>query len=215
MEVVLRCATGWLLVPVIPDQDESSSERSAVCSPGIAFDLKHAAPVCVDPVVLWLRSDLRLRSANGARKIQQKGDLPVGQVLGGGCGRRAGRFDTLRRWHVDYREVRRSFPARHVSDQCHRSVLDWNSDDSFDGALPAPPELAALPGGWRARRIHHFFKLRVRNLSGCPNGRALVGGSLHGWKRAARIRRCLGGRISGRPSLTGPIRPGKAKEVKC
>lgn len=214
MEVVLRCATGWLLVPLIPDQDESSLERPAVCSPGISFDSADAVRVCVDAVVLGVRSDLRLRSANGARKIQQKGDLPVGQVLGGGCGRRAGRFDTLRRRHVDYREVRRSFPARHVSDQCHRSVLDWNSDDPFDGALPAPPELAALPRGWRARGIHHFFKLRVRNLSGCPNRRALVGVSLYGGKCAARILRCLGGRISGRPSLVASQR-GKSKEVKC
>jgi hypothetical protein len=209
MEVVLRCATGWLLVPLVPDQDESSSERSTVCSPGISLDSTHAARVCVD-----LRSDRRLRSANGARKIQQKGDLPVGQVLGGGCGRRTGRFDTLRRRHVDYREVRRSIPARHVSDQCHRSVLNWNSDDPFDGALPATPQLAALPGGRRAWRIHHFFKLRVRNLSGCPIRRALVGVNLHGRQRAARILRCLGGRISGRPSLVASQR-GKSKEVKC
>ena len=214
MEVVLRCAAGWLLVPVIPDQDERSLERSGASSPGISFDSADAVRVCVDAVAIWLRSDLRLRSANGARKIQQKGDLPVGQVLGGGCGRRAGRFDTLRRRHVDYREVRRSFPARHVSDQCHRSVLNWNSDDPFDGALPAAPQLAALPGGWRAWRIHHFFKLRVRNLSGCPNRRALVGVNLHGRQRAARILRCLGGRISGRPSLVASQR-GKSKEVKC
>jgi hypothetical protein len=214
MEVALRCATGWLLVPLIPDQDEGSSERSSVCSPGISFDLKYAARVYVDPVVLCLRSDLRLRSANGALKIQQKGDPPVGQVFGGGCGRRAGRFDTLCRRHVDYREVRRALPARHVSNQCQRCILDWNSDGPFDGALPAPPQLAALPSGRRAWRIHHFFKLRVRNLSGCPNRRALVGVNLHGRQRAARILRCLGGRISGRPSLVAGQR-GKSKEVKC
>lgn len=75
MEVVLRCATGWLLVPLIPDQDKSSP---AVCSPRISFDSTHAVRVCVDAVVLWLRSDLRLRPANGERKIRQKGDLPVG-----------------------------------------------------------------------------------------------------------------------------------------
>ena len=69
MEVVLRCATGWLLVPLIPDQDESSLERSGACSPEISFDSADAVRVCVDAVVLWLRPDLRLRSANRARKI--------------------------------------------------------------------------------------------------------------------------------------------------
>lgn len=202
MEVVLRCATGWLLATLISDQDDSPFDRHAVCSLGISLEPGHAVWVCVSrPVVLGLRSDLRLRSANGARKIRQKGDFPVGQVLDGDCGRRARRFGTLRRRHVDYGEVRRSLPARHVSYQCHRSFLDRNSDDSFDRAVPAPPQLAALPGGWRARGIHHFFKLRVRNLSGCPNRRRVVGASLHGRQRAGRILRCLAGRISGRSSL--------------
>ena len=204
MEVVLRCATRWGPLLAASDRDGEAAMAPLVRPPAIPLQA-----MCVVPVgaASRPRSDRRHRTANGAHRTRRKGDSPVGQVLGGDCGRGIRRPDPLCRRNMDHGEVWRAIPDGYLSDQHRRNLPDLNPHDHLDGAFPSPSQLATFPGGGRARRIHDFFELRIRDLSGRPNGRALVGFGIHGGQRIARIPWCLDGRTAGRSALALPPMP--------
>ncbi len=197
MEVVLRCATRRIPLIAVSDRDGNAA----------------AAPD-VRPVSTQ-RSNGGHRIANGAGGTRRKGDSPVGQVLRGDCGRGVRGLGPLRRRDVGYGEVWRPFPDGHLPDQHHWCLPDRNPHDPLDGTFSAPPQLATFPGGGRARRIYDVFKLRIRDLSGRSNGRALVGFGLHGKQRNTRIPGCLDGRATGRPAIAVYADITRAREVKC
>jgi len=204
MKVVPRCATDWSPLMVVSGQDGNSLGMLIVRFRAVPLDTTHVASAAF---VSRLCSDRNNPIANGANRTRRKGDSPVGQVLGGDCGRGIRRPDPLRRRNMDHGEVWRAIPDGYLSDQHHRSLPDRNPHDRIDGAFSAPSQLATFPGGGRARRIHDFFELRIRDLSGRPNGRALVGFGLHGGQRIARIPWCLDRRTAGRSALALPPMP--------
>jgi len=204
MKVVLRCATDWSPLMVASGQGGGSLGMLIVCLRAVPLDTTRLASAAV---VSRLCSDRTYPIANGTHRTRRKGDSSVGQVLGGDCGRGIRRPDPLCRRNMDHGEVRRALPDGYLSDQHHRSLPDRNPHDHLDGAFPTPFQLATFPGCGCTRRIHDFFELRIRDLSGRPNGRALVGFGLHGGQRIARIPWCLDGRTAGRPALALPPMP--------
>ena len=204
MQVVLRCATDWSPLMVVSGQGGGPLGMLVVYLRAVPLQTTRLASAAV---VSRLRSDRTYPIANGANRTRRKGDSSVGQVLGCDCGRGIRRPDPLCRRNMDRGEIRRTLPDGYLSDQHHRSLPDRNPHDHVDGAFPAPSQLATFLGGGRARRIHDFFELRIRDLSGCPNGRALVGFGIHGGQRIARIPWCLDGRAAGRPALALPPMP--------
>ncbi len=172
MKVVPRCATDWSPLMVVSGQDGNSLGMLIVRFRAVPLDTTRVASPAL---VSRLCSDRNNPIANGAHRTRRKGDSPVGQVLGGDCGRGIRRPDPLCRRNMDHGEVRRTLPDGYLSDQHHRSLPDRNPHDHLDGASPTPSQLATFPGGGRARRIHDFFELRIQDPSGRPHGAHWLG----------------------------------------
>jgi hypothetical protein len=202
MEVVLRCATRSS--PPIPLSGRDGNSGAASCGCREALSLRAACPASAG-AVSRSSPDSRGRNAHGAGTNGRKGGAPVGEVLRGdrGCGLR--RPDPLCRRDVDYGEVWRTLSNGHVRHQRHWGFPHRSTHDRLDRAIPTAPELAALPGRWSARRLHHLFKLRIRNLPGCANRRPLARSGLYGWKRLAGIPWGLDRGAPGRPALERSI----------
>lgn len=183
---------------VVSAQGGESLGILVVCLRAAPLDATRLAPAVV---VSRQCSDRIYTTSSGARRTRRKGDSSVGQVLGGDCGRGIRRPDPLCRRNMDHGEVRRAIPDGYLFDQHHRSLPDRNSHDRLHGALPAPSQLATFSGGGRARRIHDFFELRIRDLSSRANRRALGGFGLYDGECVAWIPGCLDGRTIGRPAL--------------
>ena len=212
MAVVLRCAARWST----PVPFASRGGGSGV----VSFEYREPLPlrvVCLTSAgtVSRLVPDCRGRIARRAGIRRRKGKAAVGQVLRGDCGCRLRRPDPICRRNMDYGEVWRTLPHGHIRHQCHRRLSDWSTHDPSDRAISTAPELATIPGGRCARRLHHLFELRIRDLSSCANRCPLARFAVYGGKRLAGISGCLDGGAIGRPAVGMSIGSNGARGVKC
>ena len=143
--------------------------------------------ICAGPVMLRQRASPLRGVPGGWEHMRRKRSSLVGQVPYSVGGRRSRRLGPLHSRHVDFEQVWRKVPVGHVHYQHYRRISHRRPNDAVNRAIPATPELAALPGRRRPGRVHDLLQLRVRNISGRSVWRTLGRTVLYGRECVVRL----------------------------